>query len=129
MEKNMKNVLLVFSDPQELEFIEFHLSENGFKVFTAANLENALKKAEEIVPDLIVINTLNTQKEVDQFSKLLKTERLNNVLLLCLIELEDYLNASSKKHLVIKPVRPKLLLSLIRGIMNHEEINWLLAVH
>ena len=125
----MKKVLLIFDNPQELEFIEYNLSENGFRVFTAVNLEDALKKAEEIIPDLIVLNTLDTQQEKVRFSSLLKAKQLDNVLLLCLTELEDYLNASSKKHLVIKPVRPKLLLSLIRGIMNHEEINWLLAVH
>ena len=125
----MKNVLLIFDDPKELDFIEYNLSENGFNILKARNLNEGLIKVQENIPDLIVVNTSDKPKDISQFSKQLKSTDLKDVLLLCLIELEDYLNSSSRKHMVIKPVRPKLLLSLIRGIMNNEEINWLLAVH
>ena len=125
----MKKVLLIVDNPQELDFIEFNLLEDGFNVFKCVSLKEGLAKTEAIIPDLIVVNITNSEKEIVQFCKLIKSEKLKDVLLLCLIELENYLSFSSKKHLVIKPVRPKLLLSLIRGIMNREEINWALLVH
>jgi two-component system alkaline phosphatase synthesis response regulator PhoP len=125
----MKNVLLIFDDVKELDFIEHNLFESGFNVSRSSNLKDGLVKASEIIPDLIVVNTIDNPKDINQFSVRLKTEQMKNVLLLCLIELEDYLHFSTKKHFVIKPVRPKLLLSLVRGIMNDEEISWALAVH
>jgi len=125
----MKKVLLVFDDSKELDFIEFNLSENGYHIFRSTNLKEGLTKASEIVPDLIVTNTLDAPKNIYQFGKQLKTEQMEEVLLLSLIELEDYLDTPTKKHFVVKPVRPKLLLSLIRGILNNEEINWALTVH
>ncbi|CAN5412376.1 hypothetical protein BH10BAC1_BH10BAC1_17800 [soil metagenome] len=123
--KNMKSVLLVFDDSKELEFIEANLIENGFVVFKSNNLKDGLITAEKSIPNLIVVNTSDSENAIQLFSKQIKTERLKNVTLLSLIELEDYLKTSSKEHFVIKPVRPKLLLSLIRGMMYQEEINWL----
>ena len=124
--KNMKSVLLVFDDSKELEFIEANLSENGFEIFKSDNLKNALTLAEEVIPNLIVVNTFDSESTLHAFSEQIKTEALKDVSLLSLIELENYLKTSfGKEHFVVKPVRPKLLLSLIRGIMNQEEINWL----
>ena len=128
--KNMKSVLLVFDDSKELEFIEANLSENGFKIFKSDNLKSALALAEYVIPNLIVVNTFDTALNLESFSQQLKTDKLKNVSLLSLIELENYLKASfGKDHFVVRPVRPKLLLSLIRSVMNREEINWLPTFH
>jgi len=125
----MKNVLLIFDDYTEIDFIAFNLAENGYHVFKAMSLKEGLIKAAEIVPELIVVNCLDAPNDIYQFSTRLKTEQMKDVLLLCLIDLADYLYSPTKKHFVVKPVRPKLLLSLIRGILNDEEINWALSVH
>lgn len=127
--KEMKSVLLVFDDQKELEFIEANLIENEFQVFISDNLKSALVLAQKKLPDLIVVNTLDSEFDILFFSKQVNAERSDNVIFLTLIELEDYFKTSSKEHFVVKPVRPKLLLSLIRGIMNREEINWLPAYH
>ena len=127
--QDMKSVLLVFDDSKELEFIEENLSENGFQVFKSGNLKEALINAERTIPNLIVVNTLDSESAIQLFSKQIKTDKLKNVTLLSLIDLEDYLKFSSTEHFVVKPVRPKLLLSLIRSVMHHEEINWLPSFH
>ena len=125
----MKSVLLIFEDSKELDFIKANLCENGFQIFTSNNLKDGLINAERNIPNLIVVNTLDSERTIQLFSKQIKTKQLKNVILLSLIELEDYLKASSVEHLVVKPVRPKLLLSLIRNVMNNEEINWLSSFH
>ena len=127
--KQMKSVLLVFDDQKELDFIEENLMENGFRITKADTLEAALVTAERMIPDLIVLNTADRESDIKSFEKRVRTERLKNVSVLSLVELEEYLKLSEPQHVVIKPVRPKLLLSIIRGIMNHEEVNWLPAVH
>lgn len=127
--KNMDSVLLVFDDTRELDFIEANLSENGFRVIKSDNLKDALILAEKTFPNLIVVNTFDSESAILLFSSQIKTEPLKDTILLSLIELEDYLKVSSTEHFVVKPVRPKLLLSLIRSVMNNETINWLPSFH
>lgn len=125
--ENMKSVLLVFDDSKELEFIEANLTESGYQVLTSDNLKEALIVTENNTPDLIVVNIFDSKSSIQLFSQQIKTEKLKNTSLMCLIELEEYLKFSSSEHFVVKPVRPKLLLSLIRSVMNNEKINWLSA--
>ena len=54
------------------------------------------------MPDLIVVNTLNAEKEVELFGKQIKREYLRKALLPSLIELEDYLKIQTREHLVIR---------------------------
>jgi DNA-binding response OmpR family regulator len=123
--KTMKRILLVFDDEKEMEFMEANLIENGFEIFKCANLIEVLDLAMKIVPDLIVLNTLDTEFIIELYNKNLKAEQLKNTTILSLIEPKDYLYVSSEEYFILKPIRPKLLLSLIRGLMNHEEIHWL----
>ncbi len=127
--KHMESVLLVFDDARELDFIGENLAENGFKVLRSVNLNDAFMLAEKTIPNLIVVNTVDSELDFHAFSKKIKIETLKDVTLLSLIELEAYMKTSNTEHIVVKPVRPKLLLSLIRSVMNNEEINWLTCYH
>ncbi|MCX6295296.1 MAG: hypothetical protein NTX97_04365, partial [Bacteroidetes bacterium] len=126
---NMKSVLLVFDDAKELEFIEENLIENGFEIYRCCNLKDAVIIAETTIPNLIVVNTIDSESDFYRFTQQIKIDRLKDVTILSLIELEDYLKTSTKEHFIVKPVRPKLLLSLIRCLMNREEVNWLPSFH
>ncbi len=120
----MKSVLLVFDDQKELEFIEANLIENGFQIFICDNLKSAVVLAENTQPDLIVVNTLDSGIAVQLFCSNIKSARLNNVSFLALIESADSFNKSSTEHFIVKPIRPKLLLSLIREAMNQKDLSW-----
>ncbi|MES2140985.1 MAG: hypothetical protein V4511_14860 [Bacteroidota bacterium] len=98
----MNRILLVFDDIKELEHIEINLTRNGFKILKSSSLKDALAKAEGSMPDLIVVNTLDVEKEVELFSKQVKMKYLKKALLPSLIELEDYLNIQTREHLVIR---------------------------
>lgn len=121
----MKRILLVFDDEREMDFIEANLIESGFEIFKSSDLKDVMALATKTSPDLIVLNTLDIGPAVDLFNKNSKKEELKNTSILSLIELQDYLYVSSEEYFIIKPIRPKLLLSLIRGLMNHEEVSWL----
>lgn len=98
----MNRILLVFDDIKELEHISVNLTRNGFKILKSSSLNDALTKTEGPMPDLIVINTLDAEKEVELFSKQIKMKYLRKALLPSLIELEDYLNIQTREHLVIR---------------------------
>src|SRR6218665_2574142 len=101
--KQMKNVLLVFDDQKELDFIEENLMENGFRITKADTLEAALVTAQRMIADLIVLNTADRESDIKSFEKRVRTERLKKVSVLSLVELEEYLKLSEPQHVVIKP--------------------------
>jgi len=102
MKKAKHLILLVFDSTKELEPIETNLMRNGFQISKSEDLKDALKKAENAIPDLIVVNTINTEKDVEAFSKQVKMKYLRKVILPSAIELEDYLNIETSEHLVIR---------------------------
>jgi DNA-binding response OmpR family regulator len=126
---DLKRILLIDDDQRELDFISSNLSENGYNIDVSATLKEGSEKIQKEIPDLIVINTSDNESSIRSFMKEVKTERLKDVLILSLIELESYLKLTDPQQYVIKPMRPKLLLSLIRGIMNREAVDWLQSVH
>ena len=51
-----RKILVVDDDPDVIEIIRFFLSEAGYQVTSASNGQEAIKKAEEIGPDLITLD-------------------------------------------------------------------------
>jgi DNA-binding response OmpR family regulator len=123
--KTMKRILLVFDDEKEMSFMEANLKESGFEIFKSSNVKDILDLATHVIPDLIVLNTLDTAFALTLFNTNSKTDSLKNTSVISLIDLKDYLSVSNEEYFIVKPIRPKLLLSLIRGLMNHEKVNWL----
>ena len=123
--KTMKRILLVFDDEKEMSFMEANLKENGFEIFSSSNVKEILDLATRVIPDLIVLNTLDTAFVLALFNTNFKSEQLKNTSVISLIDPKDYLSVSNEEYFIVKPIRPKLLLSLIRGLMNHEAVNWL----
>ena len=51
-----RKILVVDDDPDAVEIIRFFLSDAGYEVTSAVNGQDAIKKAEEIEPDLITLD-------------------------------------------------------------------------
>jgi DNA-binding NtrC family response regulator len=123
--KTMKRILLVFDDEKEMNFMEANLKESGFQIYSSSNVKDILGLATQVIPDLIVLNTLDTAFALAIFNSKLKTEQLKNTIVISMVDPKDYLSISDEEYFIVKPIRPKLLLSLIRGLMNHEAVSWL----
>ncbi|MGO9586172.1 MAG: response regulator transcription factor [Limisphaerales bacterium] len=61
-----KKILVVEDDPDQLEVVRFTLKNAGFAVGTATNGIDALKKAQTVSPDLIVMDVM--MPELDGFA-------------------------------------------------------------
>lgn len=127
--KEMKRALLVFDEEKELQFIESSLAENGVSVYKSESLQAALKQSEKYTPELVVINKNVSTAELEQFLNSLKEMGCKKTVTLSVTENEAHADLEHENHLVMEPVRPKLLLSLIRSIMSGEKVHWLPAVH
>ncbi len=124
--KNTKSVLLIFEDSKELAISEAYLLQHGFKVFKSDSLKEGLEIVEKNFPNIVVLNTYDSEIEIEHFSKKIKAEKLKKVSLLRLLELENYLKSSLvREHIVVKPVHPSMLLNLIKNRMIHENVTGL----
>ena len=61
-----KKILVVEDDPDQLEVVRFTLKNAGFAVGTATNGIDALKKAQTVSPDLIIMDVM--MPELDGFA-------------------------------------------------------------
>lgn len=121
----MKRVLLIFTDINESAFISANLRENGFETFVSADISNAGSLVKKIDPDLVVVNEAENENEMRELLRELNAMNVKSLFL------SDHQNTLLHNELsyVIRPSRPKLLLSIIRGILNEEEMGWVPLTH
>lgn len=67
-------ILIVDDEPEAVELIEFNLKQAGFEVVTAADGAEALKKAREVLPSLIVLDLMLPEMDGLEVCKILRRE-------------------------------------------------------
>jgi len=116
-------VLIVDDDVDILEFVTLNLSNEGFKVYTASNGLEAIKRATDIAPDLIILDVMMPEMDgVEACIRLRKIPSLDDTVIVFLsARHEDYsqiagLNAGADDY-ITKPIRPKLLVAKLKTML------------
>ena len=68
-------VLVVDDEPDAVELIEFNLKTNGYDVVSAADGEEAIKKARAILPDLIILDIMLPEVDDMEVCKILRRDQ------------------------------------------------------
>ena len=58
MSESQSKILLVDDEVDILEFISYNLEKEGYKVYTAQNGAEAIRVAEKVLPDLIILDVM-----------------------------------------------------------------------
>ena len=116
-------VLIVDDDVDILEFVTLNLSKEGFKVYTASNGLEAIQRATDIAPDLIILDVMMPEMDgVEACIRLRKIPSLDDTVIVFLsARHEDYsqiagLNAGADDY-ITKPIRPKLLIAKLKTML------------
>lgn len=116
-------VLIVDDDVDILEFVTLNLSNEGFKVYTASNGLEAIQRATDIAPDLIILDVMMPGMDgVEACIRLRKIPSLDDTVIVFLsARHEDYsqiagLNAGADDY-ITKPIRPKLLVAKLKTML------------
>ncbi len=123
MDKSKFRILLVDDEPDILEFVGYNLRNEGYQVTTAANGKDALRKAREINPHIVLLDVMmpemdgmETCREMKKMPSLKET-----IIVFFTARSEDYsqisgLEAGADDYLT-KPIKPAVLLSKVNSLL------------
>lgn len=116
-------ILLVDDEPDILEIVGYNLEQEGYQVVTAKNGKEAIKKALESLPTLIIMDVMMPEMDGMEACEIIrKTPELQNVLIVFLTARgEDYSQIAGFEagadDYIAKPIKPKLLVSKVKSIL------------
>ena len=114
--QNMKQrILLVDDEADILEFISYNLIKEGYEVYTATNGKQALEKACEVHPHLILLDVMMPEMDgIETCQEIRKVDELKNTLI-------AFLTARGADDYIAKPIRVKVLVSRIKALLKRFE--------
>ena len=121
------NILCVDDEPDILEILKYNLSNEGYQISTAKDGKIAIKKAKEIKPNLIIMDIMMPNMDGIQTCEILRSnESFNDTLIMFLTARgEDYSYVAAYEagadDYVTKPVKPKILLSKVKGLLRRSK--------
>jgi two-component system alkaline phosphatase synthesis response regulator PhoP len=123
MNSSEYKILIADDEPDILEFVCYNLTKEGFDVSTATNGLDALKKAKEIKPHLILLDIMMPEMDGVEVCKELRAipEFENTVIAFLTARSEDYSQIVGFEvggdDYITKPIRPRVLISRINALL------------
>ena len=131
MKKKDIKILLVDDEPDVIEIIRYNLDQEGYKIYTASDGKEALKKAKKKIPHLIIMDVMMPNMDgIEACEQLRNDECFNDTIIMILTARgEDYSYVAAFEagadDYVTKPIKPKIIVSkvkaLLRRLKNEEQ--------
>ena len=127
MNKSDIKILCVDDEPDILEILKYNLSNEGYQISTAKDGQIAVKKAKETHPNLIIMDIMMPNMDGIEACEILRSdESFNDTLIMFLTARgEDYSYVAAYEagadDYVTKPVKPKILLSKVKGLLRRSK--------
>ena len=117
-----KKILIADDEPDILEIISFNLQTEGYEVITAKNGDEALEKAKQYKPDLIILDVMMPGKTGIEVCNILRSQpAFNPTLIIFLTAMSDENSEvtgleTGADDYITKPVSPKVLTSKVNAL-------------
>lgn len=123
MSEIQSKILLVDDEVDILEFISYNLEKEGYKVYTAQNGAEAIRVAEKVLPDLIILDVM--MPEMDGIAACEEIRRIpalqHTIIAFLTARGEDYSQIAGFEagadDYITKPIRPKVLVSRVKALL------------
>ncbi len=120
---SLQKILLVDDEPDILEFLKYNFENEDFKVYTAQDGHEAIKKAIKHNPDLILLDVMMPNLDGMETCKMLRSlvQFKETIIVFLTARGEDYSEIAGFEagadDYITKPIRPKALLARIKAIL------------
>lgn len=123
MNKEDIKILIVDDENDILEFLSYNLKREGYQVFVCDNGKDAIEKAKEILPQLILLDVMMPELDGIETCRQIRSQKILSETLIAFLTArnEDYsqiagFDAGADDY-INKPIKPRVLLSRISGIL------------
>jgi two-component system alkaline phosphatase synthesis response regulator PhoP len=126
MQREKPLILLVDDDTDIIEFLSYSLKQNDFLVESVYNGLDAITKAKEIIPDIILLDVMMPKMDgMETCSNLRNIKELNDTMIVFLTARgEDYSQINGFERgaddYIAKPIQPKVLVSRLKAILKRQ---------
>lgn len=127
----MKKVLLIVDDPEVWEFMSFYLAMQGCKAYCSSRVDEVFETCQKLNANLVVIDS-SASRMIDMkafYSRLAAEPALDAVKFLVLCNRLDYEKIipfqRAQDSFITRPVRPKMLLIIVRDLIYNEKPEWI----
>ncbi|SEQ16505.1 response regulator transcription factor [Flavobacterium urocaniciphilum] len=123
MKKKDIKILLVDDEPDILEIVGYNLTQAGYQVFTATNGKDAIKQAQKLNPQLIILDVMMPEMDgMEACEKIREIPELKDTIITFLTaRSEEYSQVAGfdvgADDYIAKPIKPKLLVSKVKGLL------------
>lgn len=123
-----KKILIVDDEPDILDILKYVLEKEGYKTAKAKNGEEAITKAYQETPDLILLDIMMPKKDGIETCRELRTDKKfdDTIIVFLTARNEEYsevagFNAGADDY-VVKPIKPASLISRVKTLFTKERI-------
>ncbi len=126
MDYSQYKILLVDDEKDILEFLSYNLRNAGFEVYTSLNGKDALRKAGELKPHLILLDIMMPETDGIETCELLREIPGMEQTMIAFLTArgEDYSQIAGFEaggdDYITKPVKPKVLISRIKALLKRQ---------
>jgi len=123
MKKKDIKILLVDDEPDVIEIIRYNLDQEGYKLYTASDGKEALKKAKKNIPHLIIMDVMMPKMDgIEACEQLRNDVSFNETIIMFLTARgEDYSYVAAFEagadDYVTKPIKPKVIVSKVKALL------------
>lgn len=123
MNNDKVRILIVDDEPDILEFIEYNLLKEDYRVIKAANGRQALEKAREEKPHLILLDIMMPEMDGIETCRELRSmpEFDNTIIAFLTARNEDFTQVQGfdvgADDYITKPIKPRILISRIKALL------------
>lgn len=116
-------ILLADDEPDVLEIVGYNLEKEGFRIFTAKNGVEAVKKAKKEQPHLIIMDVMMPEMDgIEACERIRKQPELSKTVIAFLTARgEDYSQLAGFEagadDYITKPIKPKVLVSKVKALL------------
>ncbi len=123
MDSKGRKILIADDEPDIVEILKYNLQKEGYQVITAADGDDAIEKAKQHLPDLVVLDIMMPKKTGVEVCEILRAQpQFKDTLIMFLTALSD--EATQIKGLttgaddyISKPISPNVFLSKVASLL------------